>query len=92
MCERNGGSDHRQVGLPTALEDGHGCKASRSHRHIGKLVGGTVRMDSEELWTGDIDAPEDECSADMSLMSLDGWIQHLHQQTQENRRTETDVV
>lgn len=70
MAERNGGSNYRQVGLPTALKDGHGCKASRSHRHIGKLVGGTVRMDSEELWTGGIYTPEDECSADMSLISL----------------------
>lgn len=72
MSERNGGSDYRHVGLPIALKDSHGRKASGAHRYIGKLVCGTVRMDSEQLWTGDIYAPEDERSADMPLISFHG--------------------
>lgn len=47
-------------------------------------------MDREEVWTGDVHAAEDECSADVPLVSVMDSVSPLTREG--NRRTDTDVV
>jgi hypothetical protein len=48
-------------------------------------------MDSEEVWTGDVHTAEDECSADVPLVSLMEGLS-IPPTSGGNGRTDRDVV
>lgn len=62
---------YAHVGFPAAFEDGHGGEGAGAHGHVWEFVGGTVRVDREELWTCYVDAAEDERCSNVTLVPAD---------------------
>jgi hypothetical protein len=62
---------YSHVLLVASFKDGHGSQTTTTHGDIGKLVGGTVGVDSEEMRTGRVDSSEDEMGTDLALVPVD---------------------
>lgn len=60
---------HLHVSSPFAFKDGHGGETARAHGDVGKFVGRAVGVNRKELGPGGIYAAEDQCGADMALVS-----------------------
>ena len=60
---------HLHVWSPLRLKDSHRCQTTRAHRHVWELVRGTVRVNGEELRSGDVHPSKYKSSTNMSLVS-----------------------
>jgi hypothetical protein len=60
---------YSHVLLEARLEYSHGSQTTGSHGDIRKLVGRTMRSDSEEMRTSRVETTENEMGTNVSLVS-----------------------
>ena len=61
-----------EIWPPSRLKYSHSSKRTRAHGYIRELVSRTVGVDGEQVGAGGINTAQNECSADPTLVPIDG--------------------